>query len=217
MLRENTVTSDPREDNRTLATGASLAGVVPTSSPGTIPSSACEPRAARASTRNNPNDDGDIQGILNERQLRQLKSLASVGPSSDFAHNEEYPSSVTAFAYAAGSSNYTGLTGEETNAKTRIPISYGDAINSLQGKAWQKSNKKEMTSLTGHEVYDLVAIISVPKGQNTIGSRFVFKQKADGRFKARLAVQGYAQEAGIDYGKTLHQCAVSAGSVCCLL
>ena len=37
-----------------------------------------------------------------------------------------------------------------------------------------------MVSLREHDVYELVAINRVPKGQKTIGSRFVFKQTADG-------------------------------------
>ena len=56
-----------------------------------------------------------------------------------------------------------------------------------------------MDSLKQHDVYKLVNISSVPKGKKIIGSRFVFKQKADGRFKARLVVQGHVQEPGIDY------------------
>ena len=59
-----------------------------------------------------------------------------------------------------------------------------------------------MNSLAGHAVYDLVPITSVPKGQKIIKSGFVFKQNTDGRFKARLTVQGYARKAGIDYVKT---------------
>ena len=125
-----------------------------------------------------------------------------MGPSADFTHSQEQPSSVTTFAYATSSPDYTRALGEETNAKTRIPTSYPDAINSPQRNDRQKAIEKEMTSLTENEVYDLVPITSAPKGQKIIGSRFVFKKKADGRFTARLVVQGYAQEAGIDYGKT---------------
>ena len=40
------------------------------------------------------------------------------------------------------------------------------------------------------------------KKKNIIGSRFVFKQKVNGRFKARLVVQGYVQEARVDYGRS---------------
>ena len=59
-----------------------------------------------------------------------------------------------------------------------------------------------MDSLKQHDVYKLVNISSVPKGEKIIGSRFVFKQKTDGRFKARFVVQGHAQEPGIDYGRS---------------
>ena len=59
-----------------------------------------------------------------------------------------------------------------------------------------------MDSLKQHDVYKLVNISGVPKGEKIIGSRFVFKQKADGRFKARLVVQGHVQEPGIDYGRS---------------
>ena len=59
-----------------------------------------------------------------------------------------------------------------------------------------------MDSLKQHDIYKLVNISSVPKGEEIIGSRFVFKQKADGRFKARLVVHGHVQEPGIDYGRS---------------
>ena len=59
-----------------------------------------------------------------------------------------------------------------------------------------------MDSLKQHDVYKLVNISSIPKGEKIIGSRFVFKQRADGRFKARLVVQGPVQEPGIDYGRS---------------
>lgn len=46
-------------------------------------------------------------------------------------------------------------------------------------------------------------------GHKIIGLRFILEQKANDRFKARLVVRRYSQEAGIDYGKTF-------GPVCCI-
>ena len=42
---------------------------------------------------------------------------------------------------------------------------------------------------------------SLPKGCKTIGCRWVFDIKGDGRKKARLVTQGFSQVEGVDYNK----------------
>ena len=196
--RDNAATSHPPEENRTMVTGTALRGLVPTSSPGITPPLAPELRATRASTCNSPTDEDDIEGVLSER--RQLKSLAfTVGPSADFSHNEEQPPSVTTFAYATGSSDDKGFSGEETNEKILIPTSYADATDSPQRKDWHKIIERRRLAQRRTRYTTWYPL--VPKGQTIIRSRFVFKQKADDRFKSQLLVQGCSCEAGIDYGK----------------
>ena len=90
----------------------------------------------------------------------------------------------------------------EEGQLVKIPNSYKDAQKSPQWGDWNNAIQKEMDSLRKHNVYKLVKMSSVPKEEKIIGSRFVFKQKIGGRFKARLVVQGYVQEAGVDYGRS---------------
>eukprot|EP00903_Cladosiphon_okamuranus_P021647 g19901.t1 len=59
-----------------------------------------------------------------------------------------------------------------------------------------------MKSLKKHNVYTLVPLSSVLKKDKILGTKFVFKKKLDGRFKARLVVGGHRQEAGYDYGRS---------------
>ena len=68
-----------------------------------------------------------------------------------------------------------------------------------QVSEWEKAMQKEMQSLDEHEVADLIPSESLPPGPSIIGTRWVCRVKADGRFKARLVVQGWAQQQhGID-------------------
>ncbi|CAM9927616.1 unnamed protein product [Sphacelaria rigidula] len=60
----------------------------------------------------------------------------------------------------------------------------------------------ELKSIKNHEVADIIPASSVPSNNNIIGTRWVFKVKADGRFKARLVVQGWSQRHGLDCGST---------------
>lgn len=59
-----------------------------------------------------------------------------------------------------------------------------------------------MASLRKRDVYDLVAVESVPVTSKVISSRFVNKAKADGTLKSRLVGHGWGQRPGVDCGVT---------------
>ena len=75
-------------------------------------------------------------------------------------------------------------------------------LDSPQREEWKEACSKEMDNLRKHNVYNLVPLSSVPKGEKILGTKFVFKKKLDGRFKARLVVGGHRQEPGQDYGRS---------------
>ena len=181
-------------------------------------------QVTQACTRNSPNDEDTVDSsevpralllahtmqpdpsALTFSQLMEIAAKASgfviETETADFAHldGDSFASS-RAFVYATGAPGHKGIS-EEGNQPLKIPNSYKDAVKSPQWKGWQGAIQKEMDSLKQHDVYKLVNISSVSKREKIIGSRFVFKQKADGRFKARLVVQGHVQEPGIDYGRS---------------
>ena len=70
-----------------------------------------------------------------------------------------------------------------------------------------------MESLDKHDVFEL---INRPKGHKTIGCRWVFNVRGDGRKKARLVAQGFSQVEGVDYNK-LFSPVVQFESMCLML
>ena len=66
---------------------------------------------------------------------------------------------------------------------------------------WKAAMEKELKRLQDLNVYKLVPKSDVPEGQNVIGSKWVFKPKADNKFKATIVAQGWNQVHGRDcYG-----------------
>ena len=149
-----------------------------------------------------PTYDHDPRALTSSQLLHiATQTTPSMLTTADSAHLDGQPfDTPRAFVYATGVPVHKGFSKE--GQLVRIPNSYKDAQKSPQWGDWNNAIQKEMDSLRKHNVYKLVKMPSVPKEEKIIGSRFVFKQKVDGRFKARLVVQGYVQAAGVDYGRT---------------
>ncbi|CAM9388500.1 unnamed protein product [Sphacelaria rigidula] len=60
----------------------------------------------------------------------------------------------------------------------------------------------ELQSISDDKVTDTIPTSLVPPNNNIIRTRWGYKVKSDGRFKARLDVQGWAQKHGFDCGST---------------
>lgn len=116
--------------------------------------------------------------------------LAVAADIPDSAHPLEEPfDNPLTYLYATCTPLHKGFS-EEEHDHINIPHTYKEAIQPPQREQWQAAINDEMESLKKHDVYKLVPISSASKNEKIIGTRFVIKQKADGRFKARLVVPG---------------------------
>ncbi|KAE8725588.1 hypothetical protein F3Y22_tig00008386pilonHSYRG00069 [Hibiscus syriacus] len=85
-----------------------------------------------------------------------------------------------------------------------IPITYQEAIQSLESDKWKSAMDEEMQSLQKNDTWKLAQL---PKGKRVIGCKWVFVKKdgshnkKDVRYKAQLVAKGYAQKKGIDYNE----------------
>jgi hypothetical protein len=81
------------------------------------------------------------------------------------------------------------------------PITYNEAVSSIESKQWEKAIKEE---LDAHEKNMTWTYVDRTNDMNVIGCKWVFKKKKDvngniQKFKARLVAKGYNQQYGIDY------------------
>lgn len=80
-------------------------------------------------------------------------------------------------------------------------LTYNEAISGPNNKEWKQAIKEEKDSLKKNNTWDIIERDEV-KGRKLLTSKWVFKEKEDGRKKARLVIRGCQQEFGVDYFET---------------
>ena len=75
-------------------------------------------------------------------------------------------------------------------------------MKSPQVTTWKETTNKEMDSLQKYAVFNLVSPDPIPMDHKTIGTKWVFRVKADHTLKGRVVVQSGGQVSGIDCGCT---------------
>ena len=84
-------------------------------------------------------------------------------------------------------------------AEYRDPLTYREAMGSDLADEWQSACQYEIDALAKNGTWTLV---DLPTGRKAVKSKWVFKRKSDGRFRARLVAKGFTQVQGIDYDET---------------
>ena len=165
------------------------------SPPGTQSSSGGETPPARGDS----GEQSTLKSLCAEcvRKLRKLAFFAK-GEFSDVGHKDGMHR-FAEFAYAASN---TQLHSHSPQGTVTVPESYQHAMKLPEAELWKEAAQKEIKSLQGFKVYTLVPKSNLLKGQNVIGSKWVFKVKTDNTYKARLVAQGWNQVHGRDCGRT---------------
>lgn len=86
----------------------------------------------------------------------------------------------------------------------RLPRTYKEAVEGINGEEWMTGYKKEIKMLTRLKVWEEVLL---PAGQRTVSSKWVFVEKTNigGQVikrKSRFVVRGFTQEEGVDFTDT---------------
>ena len=138
--------------------------------------------------------------VPNARTLPKLRKLAFFAKREfpDVGHRDGMHR-FAEFAYAASN---TQLHSHSPQGTVTVPESYQQAMKLPEAELWKEPAQKEIESLQDLKVYTLLPKSNVPKGQNVIGSKWVFKVKTDNTYKARLVAQGWNQVHGRDCGGT---------------
>jgi len=80
-------------------------------------------------------------------------------------------------------------------------LTYQEAINSEQRDQWLNAIEEEKKSLKDNNTWVYIDIRDIGN-RKPLSSKWVFRIKEDGKFKARLVVRGFEQKYGIDYHET---------------
>ena len=82
------------------------------------------------------------------------------------------------------------------------PTSFEGAWNHYnheKRKNWREAIQTEINSTKQYNVWEVVDKSDIPSGGAPIGNKWIFKEKVDGQFLARLVDLGYSQVPGIDF------------------
>jgi hypothetical protein len=78
------------------------------------------------------------------------------------------------------------------------PRSGSEAFRRSDAKEWQSAERAEITSCPKHRTWHSCEL---PDGRQPLPSHFVYAQKRDGHYKARLVAGGHKQQRGVDFGE----------------
>jgi len=94
------------------------------------------------------------------------------------------------------------FTPDQPDTPSKDPITFQDAWNHpdpTEQHFWREAIRLEFRQMIKNKVWRKEGIDNLPSNRKGIGTKWVFKKKKNGVYRARLVVKGYDQIAGIDF------------------
>lgn len=79
------------------------------------------------------------------------------------------------------------------------PKTFNEAMCSEGAEQWKEAVRTEYNNIKNKRVWRIIKKTDMKRGCSMLGTKWVFKIKSDGRYRARLVVKGYNQIPGVDY------------------
>ena len=155
---------------------------------------------ARSLRERSGNDSAHLAEIATDSTLFELRRLGLYTKAllPDAVHQRNKAESVVEYVCATTNVQRYSV-GEKMEV---IPNPFKEAITLPAKEHWKATSDKGVASLKKNNVYTLVPAIAVPIDHKIIGSRSVYKVKADKSYKGRVVVLGWGQVPGVDCGGT---------------
>src|SRR5882762_9274941 len=156
-------------------------------------------QSGRSSRRRALLTEGDLEGVL-ERPRRNVARPTRFADSTygdrPFTSVDQDDSDDDLYhTPGAGPSLSTLL----AQAVSRDPYTLAEALSSPDADEWHSACQYELDMMSAMGTWDLV---DLPPDRKVVRNKWVFKHKADGRYRARLVAKGFTQTHGVDYDET---------------
>lgn len=149
-----------------------------------------------------------MPGGFNNQPERRVSSRSTKGQTLSTPYAKEtFPTTKHSNRHGQdqGEAAYALMVETVHASEPNEPATLEEAMDSVNKSSWlaaMRSEIEELERLGTFEFPTLQDMENVPGDQQILGSRWVFKIKADGRYRARLVAKGYAQQYGIHYFDT---------------
>lgn len=144
-----------------------------------------EPSTSLVAEKNDDDQDEDASGDGDDDVPRRGRPLGS--QNKTYEVNQERLNSLRP-------RNVIGVVAAGTE-----PLTFDDAVDSEESMKWFQAMTSEMNSLIENKTFTLV---DPPNNNPVITSKWIYRIKSDGRYKARLVARGFQQQHNVDYFDT---------------
>lgn len=136
-----------------------------------------------------PSDsDSDVEGVDTESDETEAGDIININYIE--VESTHVPSTFYEFAFQA----QQGPPGYDP-----FPKNYRETLSRKDKAQWQKAMWTEFDNIESKRVWQFMRKRDLPFGRKTIGNRWVYIIKDDGRYRARTVAKGYSQIPGKDF------------------